>query len=81
MNANAYQQCSQADVIALWRLVNEQICRVLLQMPEVNHSKVVNTGKNTPEHHTLIWLAEDYVKHMKHHLNQVIPGSFDVRYP
>lgn len=79
--ANGYQSAAREDVIANWRLINERICNVLLTMPEAHYNRQVNTGKGQPEYHSLIWLAEDYVKHMKHHLNQVIPGSFEITYP
>jgi hypothetical protein len=29
----------------------------------------------------LQWFAEDYVKHLKHHLNQILPASFNISYP
>jgi hypothetical protein len=29
----------------------------------------------------LEWLAIDYVKHLKHHLNQIIANSFAIVYP
>ena len=74
--ANQYQQMPKADVIALWRLINLQVCAVLESMPPKNYSKEINTGKT----HSLEWLAEDYVKHLKHHINQIISGSFDVIY-
>lgn len=80
VHANGYQQMKKEDVISLWKLVNERICSVLGSMPETNFKKETNTGKIEIELHTLHWLAEDYVKHMKHHLNQVIPGSFDIIY-
>jgi len=75
--ANGYQQYSKSDVIELWRLINLQIAHVLENMPVENYDKECKTG----EVHTLEWLASDYVKHLKHHINQIIPGSFDVRYP
>lgn len=80
VNVNGYQQMKKEDVIMLWKLVNERICSVLGSMPETNFKKETNTGKTEVQLHTLDWLAEDYVKHMKHHLNQVIHGSFDIIY-
>jgi hypothetical protein len=74
--ANDYQGKKSGDVIELWRLINEQICSVLKTMPPENYGR----KSETEELHTLQWLAEDYVRHMKHHLNQIIPGSFDVVY-
>ncbi len=79
-SANGYQQMKKEDVITLWKLINERICSVLELMPETHYTKESNTGKTEVQLHTLHWLAEDYIKHMKHHLNQVIPGSFDIVY-
>jgi hypothetical protein len=78
VQANGYQQMKSEDVIALWRLINLQIATVLSNTPKENYSREVNTGKGTPELHAIEWLASDYVKHMKHHINQVIPKSFDI---
>lgn len=68
------------DVIVLWMLVNFRICEILETMPETNYSKQCNTGKGAEQLYTLEWLAADYIKHMKHHINQIIPGSFGVTY-
>lgn len=68
------------DVIVSWMLVNFRISEVLENMPEENYSKQCNTGKGAEQLYTLEWLAQDYIKHMKHHINQIIPGSFDIAY-
>lgn len=78
--ANGYQQMKKEEVILLWKMINERICSVLENMPSSNHSKDCDTGRSQVQLHSIIWLADDYVKHMKHHLNQVIPGSFDIIY-
>lgn len=80
VDANGYRNMTSLDVIVLWTLVNFRICAVLENMPESNYTKTCNTGKGTGQLYTLEWLAQDYVKHLKHHINQVIPGSFDVTY-
>lgn len=80
VKANNYQNMTSMDVIVLWMLANFRIAEVLENMPEAKYSKQCNTGKDTPQLYTLEWLAQDYVKHMKHHINQVIPGSFDITY-
>lgn len=76
VESNDYQSMGQRDILELWRLINLRICSVLDRMPAANYSKQCNTGNL----HTLEWLATDYVKHMKHHINQIIFGSFDVIY-
>jgi hypothetical protein len=78
--ANAYGHAPKDDVIQLWRLTNERICEVLHTMPPENYARACNTSKDDVQLRTLEWLAEDYVKHTKHHLNQIIPGSFDIVY-
>ena len=74
--SNEYQRVPSADILQLWRLLNLRIADVLENMPEANYKKECNTGSL----HTMEWLAADYVKHLKHHMNQIISGSFDVIY-
>jgi hypothetical protein len=76
VSSNNYNQMTREDVIQLWVLMNERIAAVLDNMPKKNYGK----QSITSEPHTLEWLSIDYVKHMKHHINQVIAGSFDVVY-
>jgi hypothetical protein len=61
--------------------LNSQICEVLQNMPSENGNLMCNTGRYTIELHSIAWLAEDYVKHLKHHLNQILAGSFSISYP
>ena len=70
---------STRDIIDNWRIVNTKICNVLSQMPVGNYHKMCDFGDGKLL--TLQWLASDYVKHLKHHLNQIIPKSFDITYP
>jgi hypothetical protein len=70
--ANQYQSRPSESVIALWKLINTQIILVLASMPPDKY----NAQSETNELHTLAWLAEDYIRHLKHHLEQIFPGSF-----
>lgn len=81
VKANDYQHESAETLIMLWRLINQRIAAVLLQMPEENYSRLCNTGKGTTNLFALDWLAADYVKHMKHHVNQIMPGTYNITYP
>jgi hypothetical protein len=81
VSLNNYQHSDSKDVIALWALANKRICSILEKMPVSAYSKEANTGKNEVSLHTLEFLAVDYVKHLKHHLNQIIANSFDITYP
>ena len=80
VRSNDYQHKGSGDVIASWKLINGQICCVLKSMPSPNHARTCDTGREVVQLRSLEWLAEDYVKHLKHHLNQIISGSFDIVY-
>ena len=77
---NNYVEIDSKEVIMLWQLINKRIVAVLKQMPSSAYSMNCDTGKTTPQLYSLEWLTEDYVKHLKHHLNQIIPNSFDTAY-
>jgi hypothetical protein len=80
VTANGYQAMAKDDVIRMWVLINQRIANVLSSMPAEKYTLNCNTGKDKEQLRSLQWLAEDYVKHMKHHLNQIIAGSFDIVY-
>ena len=63
-----YQSENYQNIILLWRLLNEQIIRTIKNIPQ---QKLNNTCK-TPQQHSILWLIEDYIKHLNHHLNQII---------
>ncbi len=80
VKVNGYQSAKKEDVIYLWVLMNNQICSVLIEMNDLNYIKVSDTGKTEIKLCSLQFLADDYVRHLKHHLNQIIPNSFDIVY-
>jgi hypothetical protein len=63
-----YQQYPLADLIDLWYRLNKHICQVLTFMP----SEMSRREVETEQVHDLRWLAEDYIKHLLHHLHQVL---------
>ena len=63
-----YQQYSLPDLISLWYLLNKHICHLLKNIsPEMAQRKI-----QTEELHTVQWLAQDYIRHLLHHLHQVL---------
>ena len=79
--SNNYIQMDSKEIIEFWKLINRRIIAVLGQMPTTNYSLSCDTGKEEVKLRSIEWLADDYVKHMKHHLNQIIPNSFNIVYP
>ena len=65
---NGYQEASLSDLITLWFLLNRQIVRIIDKMPAGNFERTSMIGDQA---YSLLWLIEDYVLHMKHHLVQI----------
>jgi len=72
VKAFGYQDQPVSQLISLWVLLNEQFCALLSNMPDEAWGRQCNTGKGKPELHSLQWLAEDYRKHMLHHLHHIL---------
>lgn len=66
--------CDQntADMIHLWILMNRQICYALENMTPEAGEKMCDTGGDRQELHSLNWIAEDYIKHLLHHLHHIL---------
>lgn len=75
------QQFSEMDwsfLVELWASYNRFLAHVLSVLP-VNAAKVnCSIGNNPPA--TLEWIAQDYVAHLKHHLNQILGPRFETTY-
>ena len=70
-----YQHVPQEELIVFWKLLNKRIAHLISTVPPQRYALTCNTGKNTPALHSLEWLASDYIRHLKHHLNQIFPGA------
>ena len=69
VKTNDYQNLPVEHLIRLWTNLNTHIAYVLRSMPPVKREVRVLTPEGNIE--TLGWLAEDYVIHMQHHLDQI----------
>ena len=65
---NNYQHTDSSFLIQLWYLLNKQIIGILQNTTAETAQRTCSTG----DIHTLEWLAEDYIKHLKHHVHQVL---------
>jgi hypothetical protein len=65
-----YQAYSTKDLIELWRLLNSHASVILSRMSKEATGRKCYT--NDPAPHTIEWLARDYIKHLLHHLHQVL---------
>jgi hypothetical protein len=71
-----YQHWNSNDLIDLWRLLNLQIGEILKN----TSTETAQRQCMTEDLHTIEWLAIDYLKHLKHHLHQVL-GLDPITYP
>ena len=70
VRVNGYNALPGAELLALWEALNGQIIRVLETIPEDKLDYVaVHAGSG--QRYTVLELAEDYVAHLKHHLQQI----------
>ena len=69
---NNYNSQPILQLSRFWLLLNQQIVQVLLGMNAETALRQCNTGKEKENLHTLSWLAEDYVRHLKHHLHHIL---------
>jgi hypothetical protein len=63
-----YQEWKLNDLVPLWYLTNMQIVRVLKAITDEAAARTCETESSR----TIAWLAEDYLKHLKHHIHQVL---------
>jgi hypothetical protein len=74
VRVNGYQFLPTGEILALWEALNQQIIRVLESIPEEKLDHVaVHAGSG--QTYTVLELAEDYVAHLKHHLQQLFPPN------
>ena len=65
-------------LVRLWESYNLYVAHVLACLPESAASVPCTIGNNPTA--TLEFVAQDYVAHLKHHLNQIIGKRFETAY-
>ena len=68
VEANGYQNYDTRDLIQLWLLLNKQLSAIMQNIPD----EMAQHSCQTEDLHSLEWLASDYIKHLKHHIHQVL---------
>jgi hypothetical protein len=66
-------------LVGLWMNYNRYLAHVIAALTSESAAYPMRVGTN-PER-TLLWLATDYVEHLKHHVNQVLGPRFTSTYP
>lgn len=76
------QQFREMDwgfLVDFWAAYNRFLAHVINCLPAKAARITCHIGDNKPA--TLEWIAQDYVDHLKHHLNQIVGNKFSTTYP
>ncbi len=71
VQAAGYQTYPADDLLNLWVLLNRHFARIVAQLPASQLDVLTNWGREEPEFVSLGFVAEDYLRHLDHHLNQL----------
>ncbi|RFZ84640.1 DinB family protein [Mucilaginibacter terrenus] len=66
-----YNDADIFELLQLWRLINMQIVRVLVNYPPNRISITCDNGRHEVSFVTVEFLANDYIAHIRHHLDQL----------
>jgi predicted AlkP superfamily phosphohydrolase/phosphomutase len=69
---NDYQNREKNDVVELWYLLNKQIVTILEKIPKEKQEMLMSFDKDASKKNTTLFIAEDYVKHITHHLENIV---------
>ena len=84
VKTNHYQEAAWPQLVELWRSYNLHLHHVMahadktkMNTPCTLHTLQEIAFKTVPQSEavTLEYLMRDYVVHLKHHLNQILPGT------
>lgn len=70
VSAQAYQQRSWTELLTLWTALNRHVAHVVAHIDPKALETPCTIGAGAPV--TLRFIAEDYVRHLRHHLAQVL---------
>jgi ribosomal protein S18 acetylase RimI-like enzyme len=71
VEARQYQYAGWEELVLLWKTLNHHIAAILPLIPAKALGHICVIGPGAPV--TLQYVAEDYVRHIHHHLNQIFP--------
>ena len=65
-----YSGMNTEQLIRFWELYNRQLAEILTYIPDEFLSRECNIGKE--QNVTLEWIVQDYVRHLEHHVHQIV---------
>ena len=71
-----YNLAPWSDLVDLWRFYNIQLAHIIRNIPDSALEVQCTIGPNDPV--TLLFLIEDYLVHMQHHLKKIAERVTDL---
>jgi hypothetical protein len=65
-----HTQMKSVQLITFWEAYNRQLAELIMRIPKENLMRECSIGKENNV--TLEWLMDDYVRHLEHHLKQLV---------
>ncbi len=65
-----YHEADWQSLVELWTAYNRHLCNILERLPAGVLSEPCDIGKEEPA--PLEFVINDYLRHLKHHLNQIL---------
>jgi hypothetical protein len=72
VSVQKYRERHWTELLQLWEQLNRHIAHVMTIVPPDRLSAQCVIGNDEPV--TLEWLMSDYIRHLRHHLNQIFDG-------
>jgi hypothetical protein len=72
VSVQKYRERPWTELAELWEQLNRHIAHVMANVPPDRLSAPCVIGDDEPV--TLEWLMNDYIRHLRHHLNQIFGG-------
>jgi hypothetical protein len=73
-----FREMDWGFLVDFWASYNRYIAHVLTCLPKNAYKTECHIGDQKPA--MLGWIAQDYVAHLKHHLNQILGKQFETSY-
>jgi hypothetical protein len=73
-----FREMDWGFLVDFWASYNRYLAHVLTCLPKTAYKVKCEIGDHEPA--TLGWIAQDYVDHLKHHLNQILGKRFETAY-
>jgi hypothetical protein len=68
VETSKYQQMNSKHLLLFWTLYNQHLVELIKRIPDDKLLRECNTHST----HTLLWLIEDYIRHLEDHLHQMV---------